>query len=112
MNYNLLGSKIKVERNKRGMSQDVLSELADITQKYLSLIETGKRTPKLNVIIKLASALGVTVDYLVLNRVNIDNTSYIEPVVMRMKTMSETEQAYILRMVELYFEHRTNNFNP
>ena len=50
---------IKNLRLKLGLTQDVLSEKAGISQDYLSLIELGKRKPSLVRLIKIAKALGV-----------------------------------------------------
>ncbi len=41
------------------MSQEIMSEKMDISPKYLSSIERGNENPTLDVIIRLADALGV-----------------------------------------------------
>lgn len=60
-----IGSRIKFYRTRQHMSQFQLSELADITPVYLSLIETGQRTPSLEVLTKISSALCISMDLLV-----------------------------------------------
>lgn len=55
-----VGKKIKELRNKGGLTQEKLAELADIDYKYLQRIE-GKNPPniKLETIAKLAKTLKV-----------------------------------------------------
>ena len=49
-------------RDERGFSQDKLAEKADLDRTYLSGIERGVRNPGIKVVIRIARALGVTVD--------------------------------------------------
>lgn len=53
---------VKVWREYRGLTQDVLAAQAGISKAYLSQIETGKRTGAIKTLQTLARTLGVTVD--------------------------------------------------
>lgn len=53
---------IKVWREYRGLTQDVLASRAGISKAYLCQIETGKREGAIKTLRALAEALGVTVD--------------------------------------------------
>lgn len=55
----LIGNRIKELRKKKGLSQEELSEKADITPNYLSRIERGTENPTMDMFIRLADALGV-----------------------------------------------------
>jgi len=57
----LIGNRIKELRKKKGLSQEQLSEKADITPNYLSRIERGTENPTLDMFIRLANALGVEI---------------------------------------------------
>jgi len=57
-----LGRAIRVIRAQRGLRQDELAGAAGLSPSYVSLIERGKREPSLVIVRKLASALGVPVD--------------------------------------------------
>jgi len=62
---NMIGENIKKIRKKKGISQDKLSKLADVTLTTLTKIETGINTnPTVNTMQKIAKALGVSVDSL------------------------------------------------
>lgn len=47
------------QRQARGLSQEELAGRADIHRTQISLIEGGKRMPRLDTLVKLAGALGV-----------------------------------------------------
>ena len=59
----MIGSRIQEIRNKKGITQDQLSEKVGISSKYLSSIERGKENPTLNTILKLAQSLEVKPDH-------------------------------------------------
>ena len=56
---NLYGENIKRIRQSEGMSQDILSEKAEISPGFLSEIENHKKTGTFDTLAKIAEALGV-----------------------------------------------------
>jgi len=56
----LFSDRVKELREKRGISQQRLSELAGLNRNYVSDVERGRRNPCLNNIVKLAEALDVS----------------------------------------------------
>ena len=58
------GHNVSRLRDQAELSQDKLAEKADLDRTYLSGIERGVRNPGIKVVIRLARALGVTVDQL------------------------------------------------
>ena len=61
----IFAENLRAERARRQFSQEVLAEKADITPEYLARIEHEKYSPSLVVIVRLAKALGVTIDKLI-----------------------------------------------
>lgn len=55
----LVGNVIADFRKRKGVSQEVLSELADIGRTHLSAIERGSRKPTLETLYRIAVALDV-----------------------------------------------------
>ena len=55
----IVGKVIQECREKCGLSQDVVSGLADIGRTHLSAIERGMRKPTLETFFKLAEALDI-----------------------------------------------------
>jgi transcriptional regulator with XRE-family HTH domain len=59
----ILSRNIKSIRKKRGMSQDRLCKLADVTHTTLAKIESGvNENPTIKTLQKIANALGVRID--------------------------------------------------
>ncbi len=55
----LVGKVIQYYREKRGVSQEVLSSFADIGRTHLSAIERGIRKPTLETFYRISEALGI-----------------------------------------------------
>lgn len=53
------GQRIKELRNKKGITQYQLAEMAGIDPKHMSHIETGRSFPKADLIEKFANALDI-----------------------------------------------------
>jgi len=59
----IIGKNIKKLRNQRGLSQDRLSKLADISHNTIIKIESGAiQSPTMDTAQKIAKALGVSLD--------------------------------------------------
>ena len=59
LNAIIVGKVIQEYRERRGLSQEVVSGLADIGRTHLSAIERGVRKPTLETFFKIADALSV-----------------------------------------------------
>lgn len=64
MNQVLLGATIASLRKQKHMTQAKLAEALDVSYKTISKWETGLGYPEISILPRLASVLGVTVDYL------------------------------------------------
>lgn len=60
-----ISENIRLERLKKRYSQEKLAEMANITQKYLNLIENKKANPSIVIIVNICQALGVKISELV-----------------------------------------------
>ena len=61
-----VGRIIAYFRKQKGISQEVLSGLADIGRSHLSAIERGERKPTLETFYKICSALDVNMSTVIL----------------------------------------------
>ncbi len=61
-----VGRVIALFRKQNGMSQEVLSGLADIGRSHLSAIERGERKPTLETLYRICNALGVKMSTVIL----------------------------------------------
>lgn len=60
-----VGEVIAEFRKRKGLSQEVLSGLADIGRTHLSAIENGTRKPTLETLYRICCALGVKMETVV-----------------------------------------------
>lgn len=54
-----IGHALKLTRSAKKLSLETLAGRADLSQSYLSMIESGKREPTLSSVQKIANALGI-----------------------------------------------------
>ena len=54
--------KMKLARVERGLSQQELADLVDVTRQTIGLIEKGKYNPTLNLCIRIAKTFNKTLD--------------------------------------------------
>lgn len=65
----LFGKVLKQLREDKRITQEKLAELAEVDRTYIYRLETGKRSPSLSIVFRLADALKVTPGFL-LDKVN------------------------------------------
>ena len=59
-----VGRRIMDRRKKLGLTQEALAERADLTTQFVSYAESGKRAMRPENLMKIASVLGVSTDYI------------------------------------------------
>lgn len=61
-----LGSRIKAARKSKNITGEALSDLINLKSGgvYVRMLEKGKRTPSLKMLVELSEALDVSTDYL------------------------------------------------
>ena len=64
MNLKAIGSRIKAAREKKGLTQEALSEILDLSPMHMSVIERGAKPTKLDTFVRIANALDVSADEL------------------------------------------------
>jgi transcriptional regulator with XRE-family HTH domain len=60
----MLADRIRERRRERKLSQAALARRLGVTQGSVALMESGRRSPSLELLPKLAEALGLSVEYL------------------------------------------------
>lgn len=75
-----IGERIKQLRLEKGIDQLTLCEKLNIEQSTLSNYENGRRTPKPEIIVKIAEILDVSTDYL-LGKTNLRNYADYKPTI-------------------------------
>lgn len=111
-NYNT-GKRIKELRNRKGLSQEQLALMSDITTTYLGLLERNLKNPTIKVIEKICSSLNITIsDFFS------DDDSVVGPldslslqIISQIENRTEEEKEIILSIIKriLKFRDLDNN---
>ena len=89
IDYVLLGKRIAERRRSLGLKQVEVNERADLSDKYLSNIETARSIPSIDVLMRICSVLAVTPDYLLLGTMIKDDTGLSSRIADKAKSLSE-----------------------
>lgn len=88
LDFKIIGSRIQKRRNEKKMTQAELAELIDTNQKHLSRIEGGYHRCTLDIIVAIAKALDVSVDYLIADYEDSSNPSTVQVIIDDIKGMT------------------------
>lgn len=70
MDLSAIGSRIKVARERKHLTQEDLAAIVDLSPTHISVIERGVKPPKLVTLVAIANALDVSADTLLQDVVN------------------------------------------
>ena len=104
MNYPEIGQRIKEAREANGLTQEKLAELADISVTHMSVIERGVKSPRVNTLVNIMNALGVSADYIFQDVVNYSTQSTTNELYERIRHLPATKQQKIFSMIRLMIE--------
>lgn len=99
-----LGEKLKKLRRERGWSQDEFAHAAQIDGRQVSRYENDRVVPSIEVIVKIARAYNVSVDYLLLD--DSDRKPLRAPVsklaqrVMEIEGLSDEDERSLLHLID------------
>ncbi len=114
----MLGEKLKELRAKHGLTQATFAEIFNISSGTIAMWETGKRTPDIEMLNRIAEYFGVTLDYLVGNEIkqnNFESENYIEQdedlIILNRnaKKLSPEKRKQLLDMAKLMFKEEFND---
>ena len=76
IDYKAIGQRIKIARIKKGITQEAVADLIDITPAHMSNVETGKTKVSLPTLIEIANALSVSLDTLLCDNIIASKTIF------------------------------------
>ncbi len=63
-NFNSIGDNIRMYRKKRGLTQEGLAEMCELSTNYIGMLERAEKAPSLNTLLNIINALKVSADML------------------------------------------------
>lgn len=85
MDYELLGANIRKYRVNFGMKQEELAEKVECSSTHIGMVENANSKPSLEMVVKIANALQVTPDQLLLDSVDIPELVYLREMEERLR---------------------------
>lgn len=73
MNLKLVGNQIKKQRELKKLTQEELAEKVGLSRNYISFLERGTKAPRLETLINIANALGVSANTLLIDVLDYDD---------------------------------------
>ena len=70
IDYKLIGRRISDIRKESGITQEDLAEICDVSSRFISYVENGRKRASLKVLAAISEELSVTMDELVFGPVN------------------------------------------
>lgn len=105
MDFTTIGRNIKKYRTEKGIRQEQLAEMTDLSTNYIGMIERGEKTPSLATLISIANALGISSDPLLCDV--LDAQSAIKSTLLYdlIQALPPHEQRRIFAVIETMIEY-------
>ena len=104
MDAQKVGRRIQEARKTCGLTQSELSQLVNLSPKYISNIECGFKMPKLNTFVEIANALQCDANALLSDVLDITTGQESGLVSKKLLALPIEEQRRILRVLEVMID--------
>ncbi|MBQ3016667.1 MAG: helix-turn-helix transcriptional regulator [Clostridia bacterium] len=95
-----IGKRIQEARKKKGLTQEKLAELIDVTPHFLSALERGIYNIKLDTLVQIINHLDCTADDIFCDVINNGYKARSSRLSDKIETLSSEEQARIFDVVD------------
>ena len=97
VDYGALGTRIRTAREKKYLTQEQLGEICSLSTAHIGHIERGTRTPSIDALCAISSALGVSLDSLLLD--SFDGADKLSHLTATLKTKDPEKVRRFITMV-------------
>ncbi len=101
VDYTLLGKRIADLRRQQNMSQTKLAEKANLSNNYLSHIETSRSIPSLETLMSLCDALNVTPNTLLLGADVTEEDYMISDIERKLERCTIAEKQFVHTLIDV-----------
>ena len=99
-----VGLRIKENREIKGLTQEELAALVDLSPTHISVIERGQKVPKLDTFVAIANALDVSADNLLRDVVAQSVNGVVNNLSASIMKLPSKEQKRVIRAIEAYVQ--------
>ena len=93
------GTSLRNAREKRNYKREQIAERAEISPRFLTAIESGRRKPSLDALIRLVNAIGASFDEILATQVNADS-EIVDRIMRLVPQCSQRDQELLLAPVD------------
>lgn len=104
MDAQKIGRRIQDVRKARGLTQTELAQMVDLSTKYISNVECGFKTPKLNTFVSIANALQCDANLLLSDVLDVTTGQESGHISKALLSLPGEEQRRILHILEVLIE--------
>lgn len=99
MNLTIIGRRIRENRVRMRLSQAELAEMIDLSAYHIGSIENGKKGPSLDALIKIADALDISTDSLLIGYRKSNPSPYADNIMSLLNKSSHYERNILLKVI-------------
>lgn len=104
MDAQKVGRRIQEARKSRGLTQAELAQMVDLSTKYISNVECGFKTPKLNIFVSIANALQCDANLLLSDVLDVTTGQESGRISKALLSLPGEEQRRILHILDVMIE--------
>lgn len=99
----IIGERIRLFRVHKSLTQKKLAEITELNEKYLSRVERGSENITLETMIKITSALDISLEELFhgTQQSTKETNLLINEIISLLQTMTERDHKFFLSMINL-----------
>lgn len=105
MQSKAIGKNIKKYRHLRGLRQEDLAELMDLSPNFISMVERGEKTLSLDSFVRIANVLQVSADMLLADVLDTGYTLKSSLLTEQLESLDKKDREMILDAVETLLRH-------
>lgn len=108
VDYKEVGRRIAARRKELGLKQSKVNEMAKLSDKYLSNIETARSIPSIDVLMRICDVLNVTPDYFLVGAVNVTEDNDLGKVLSeKIQCLDKEKQEFLCDFTDWLIQRNT-----
>ena len=104
MDLKAVGLRIKTAREAKGLTQENLAAIVDLSSTHISVLERGVKTVRLDTFVAIANALDVSADTLLIDVVAHSVTGVTNELAEKIEKLPIKEQKKIIKVIHTLLE--------
>lgn len=101
-----LGDRLRTQRNAKGITQETLAELCEVSVGTIKGAEAGKRAPDLSTMAAICNKLDIGLDYIVFGdnppkppQVDLNSISFAAQILSALPKLNQVQRAFVFSAI-------------